>query len=108
MAISGISDSKYKGINRNVTVPTGNYFWMCTKGPVPAALVRSGAASAGALLFAASGATGALQSISAPTGVLTAMVELDGCAPWSMARVLTSLPADTGTVNAYFYGAKEF
>lgn len=108
MAISGLSASRYKGVNRNVTVPTGNYFWMCVKGPVPSILVRSGAVAAGGLLFAASGATGALQSVSAPTGVLTTFGELGACHPWSMARIITSLPADTATANAYFYGAREF
>lgn len=107
MSCSGaVSGTLYKVVNKNVTVPTGHYFWGLTRGVVNVQKA-SGVTGAGAPLLAASGATGAFQTASGLTGVLTAIGaagEYGAINAWALGLVVSAPTASDATTEAFFYG----
>lgn len=107
MACSGaVSGTFYKVVNKNVTVPTGHYFWGLTRGLV-SVQKASGVTAVGAPALARSGATGAFQTTSGLSGVLTAIGaagEYGAINPWALGVVAAASGADDATVSIFFYG----
>jgi hypothetical protein len=107
MSCSGaVSGTLYKVINKNCTVPTGHYFWGLTRGPVTITRA-SGVTGAGAPVFAASGATGAIQTASGLTGVITAIGaagEYGAANAFALGVVMSATTASEGSASVFFYG----